>query len=71
MSSNLSHRKLRLYAAHLALVMRGPPSGPWVLFKRYGDKRRVSRTIRKPINVKRAIRRWGDRIVAGVEDPRA
>ena len=33
-----SERSLRSYAAHLALVMRGPAGGPWVLFKRYGDK---------------------------------
>ena len=50
--------------------MRGPAGGPWVLFKRYGDKKRVSRSISKPINVERAIWRWGDRMSAG-EDPNA
>ena len=35
--------------------MRGPAGGPWVLFERYGDKKRVSRSISKPINVDRAI----------------
>jgi hypothetical protein len=64
-----SERSLRSYAAHLALVMRGPSGGPWILFKRYGDRRRVSRSIAKPANVERAIRRWGERMAAGIEDP--
>jgi hypothetical protein len=60
-----SERSLRSYAAHLALVMLGPPGGPWVLFKRYGDKKPVSRSISKIVNVERAIRRWGERMLAG------
>ena len=56
-ASPRSERSLRSYAAHLALIMRGPSGGPWVLFKRYGDKKRVSRAISKPINVERAIQR--------------
>jgi len=60
-----AERGLRHYAAHLALVMRGPNGGPWQLFKRYGNKKPVSRSIGKLANVELAIMRWGE---AG-EDP--
>jgi len=45
--------------------MRGPNGGPWQLFKRYGNKKPVSRSIGKLANVELAIMRWGE---AG-EDP--
>jgi hypothetical protein len=57
-----TEHELRRYAEHLALIMRGPVGGPWILSKRYGDKKPVSRSISRLPNVERAIIRWGDAI---------
>jgi hypothetical protein len=57
------------YAAHLALVVKRQEGGH-VLFKRYGDKKRIGGPYHSARTLADAVERWGDRMARGLEECR-
>ena len=56
-----SERSVRAYASHLALKTCGPKGGPFTLWEKYGDKRKVGGPYRSVAALERGIERYGDR----------
>ncbi len=53
----MSERFVRMYANHLAFMVRGPYGGPYTLVERYGDKRKLG-PYRSVDALERAIERY-------------
>ena len=56
-------QRARAGASHLALMTRGPRGGPFVLFERYGKKRKIG-TYRSVATLERGIMRQLDKMTA-------
>jgi hypothetical protein len=53
-------REARAWAAHLALIVRGPSGGPYLLAQTYPPKRKIG-TYQSVASLERAIEREGAR----------
>jgi hypothetical protein len=56
-------RRVRMYANHLALMVRGSKGGPFKLVERYYKKRQIG-TYRTVDTLERGIVRYGERELA-------
>lgn len=55
-------QRVRAYGSHLALRTRGPRHGPFVLFEKYGERRKIGGPYRTAAALERAIDRELDRL---------
>lgn len=54
---------VRAYASHLALLTRGPRHGPFTLFEKRGQKRRIGGSYRTVAALERAVIRENERML--------